>query len=107
MRERYASAGVQNERTRLAWQRTLLSGLACALLVARVLASLWVSLALAIALLALATTAVMSWLVIERYRVNHNALVARRQLPDAKTPFLVTVLVALSVVGALAYLVLI
>ena len=39
-------AGLQNERTGLAWQRTMLSGLACGLIVTRLLAG--VSLTLAI-----------------------------------------------------------
>ena len=35
--------GLQNERTGLAWQRTMLSGLTCGLLVARLLASVSVA----------------------------------------------------------------
>ena len=37
--------GLQNERTGLAWQRTMLSGLTCGLLVARVLAEVSVTVA--------------------------------------------------------------
>lgn len=107
MTDRYADEGAQNERTRLAWQRTLLSALTCSLLIARLLASAWVSLALAVALVALAVSAWMSWLVIRRYRRHHAAFVARRHLPDAKIPFLATALVALTALGALGYVVLI
>jgi uncharacterized membrane protein YidH (DUF202 family) len=98
--------GVQNERTALAWQRTLLSGLACALLVARLLATVWLPLAISVGVAALASSAVLSGVVISRYRANHRALVSEHRLPDAKTPFLVAVLVSLTAIGAIGYVVL-
>ena len=48
--------GLQNERTGLAWQRTMLSGLTCSVLVARLLASVSTTLAVIIGLLALLGT---------------------------------------------------
>jgi hypothetical protein len=54
--------GLQNERTGLAWQRTMLSGLTCGVLVARVLAEVSVGLAILTGLLALLSTAALGWL---------------------------------------------
>ena len=45
--------GLQNERTGLAWQRTMLSGLTASLLVARLLADVSVILAVVLGLLAM------------------------------------------------------
>ena len=54
--------GLQNERTGLAWQRTMLSGLTCGVLVARVLAEVSVTFAVLTGLLALLSTAALGWL---------------------------------------------
>ena len=48
--------GLQNERTGLAWQRTMLAGLVCSLLVARLLAEVWLPLAVLVGLAALLGT---------------------------------------------------
>ena len=45
--------GLQNERTGLAWQRTMLAGLTCSLLVARLLAAISLALAVIIGLFVL------------------------------------------------------
>lgn len=103
MIEEVADPGVQNERTRLAWQRTLLSGLVCSLLVARLLVAVWLELAVAIGVLACATSAAMSLVVTRRYHLNHHALHADRSLADGKTPALAAILVVLAGLGALGY----
>jgi Domain of unknown function (DUF202) len=99
--------GLQNERTGLSWQRTLLSGLTCSLLVARLLASVSIVLAVAIGIAALASTAFLGVLGIRRYVANHAALVGNQTIiPGTTTHLMVSALVALTAIGALAYAVL-
>lgn len=102
MIDEVADPGVQNERTRLAWQRTLLAGLVCSLLVARLLVSQSWQLALLIGALASAVSAAMSIVVTWRYHANHHALHVRRSLADGRTPVLAALLVMLTGLGALA-----
>ncbi len=95
--------GLQNERTGLAWQRTMLSGLTCGILVARVLAEVSVSLAVLTGLLALLGTAALGGMAISRFRGNDRALHARRPIGDARPQLLITGLVAVTALGALLF----
>jgi uncharacterized membrane protein YidH (DUF202 family) len=97
--------GLQPERTGLAWQRTMLSGLGISLLVARFVASLSVALAVAVGVAALLGTAALGWLAILRYRATHEALHAEQPVGDGRAPLLITALTLMTGVGALLYVV--
>jgi uncharacterized membrane protein YidH (DUF202 family) len=96
--------GLQNERTGLAWQRTMLAGLTCGLLVARLLASLSIALAVVVGVAALLVTAVLGWLAILRFRTANQALHAEQPVGDGRAPLLITGLTLLTALGALLYL---
>jgi uncharacterized membrane protein YidH (DUF202 family) len=96
--------GLQNERTGLAWQRTMLAGLTCGLLVARLLASLSVGLAIAVGVAALLATAALGWLAILRFRTANLALHTGQPLGDGRAPFLITGMMLITGLGALLYL---
>ena len=96
--------GLQNERTGLAWQRTMLAGLTCGLLVARLLASLSVALAVAVGVAALLVTAALGWLAIVRFRTANLALHAEQPVGDGRAPLLITGLMLVTGLGALLYL---
>lgn len=96
--------GMQNERTRLAWQRTTLSGLACSLLVARLLAATSLALAIAVGLTAVLNSAALGWFSTKRYADNHLALHTHRATGGARAQFVVTALVAVTALGALSYI---
>jgi uncharacterized membrane protein YidH (DUF202 family) len=96
-------SGLQNERTGLAWQRTMLAGLTCGLLVARLLAEVSVVLAVLTGLVALLTTAGLGWIAISRFRSNSHALHARRPIGDGRPQLLISFVVALTAMGALLF----
>jgi len=96
-------AGAQNERTRLAWQRTALSGLACSLLVARLLATVSIPAAVLIGAAAVLSTAGLAVVSSQRYAENQAALHARRPTADGRAPLVVTTLTALTAVASLTY----
>ena len=96
-------SGLQNERTGLAWQRTMLAGLTCSLLVARLLAEIWVVLAVLLGLVALLTTAGLGWIAVHRFRRNSHALHALRPIGDARPQLLISVVVGLTALGALLF----
>jgi uncharacterized membrane protein YidH (DUF202 family) len=98
--------GLQNERTGLAWQRTMLSGLGISLLVARFVASLSVALAIVVGVASILGTAALGWLAILRFRATHEALHAERPVGDGRAPLLITVLMLMTGVGALLYVLL-
>ncbi len=96
-------SGVQNERTGLAWQRTMLAGLTCSLLVARLLAEVSVVLAVLTGLVALLVTAALGWMAIWRFRRNSHALHASRPIGDARPQALISGVVTLTALGALLF----
>jgi uncharacterized membrane protein YidH (DUF202 family) len=98
--------GLQNERTGLSWQRTLLSGLTFSLLLARLLAGVNVGLAIAVGVAALACSAVLGLASVRRYVRNHDALTRDRVVEDGWYSLVITVLVSLTGVGAIAYVML-
>ena len=95
--------GLQNERTRLAWQRTLLAGLACSLLVARLLVSISITLSVIIGLLALLCTAGLGYLAIQRFRLNTLALHREEPPGDGKANALISILLVITALAALLY----
>jgi uncharacterized membrane protein YidH (DUF202 family) len=95
--------GLQNERTGLAWQRTMLAGLTCGLLVARLLASISVTFAVIIGLLALLCTAGLGYLAVRRFRLNSLAIHREEALGDGKANALTTMLVMITALAALLY----
>jgi uncharacterized membrane protein YidH (DUF202 family) len=96
-------SGLQNERTGLAWQRTMLAGLTCCLLVARLLAGISVVLAVLTGLVALLTTAGLGWIAVSRFRRNSHALHGQRPIGDGRPQLLISAVVALTALGALLY----
>ncbi len=97
--------GLQAERTGLAWQRTMLSGLTASLLAARFVASLSVVLAVAVGVAALLGTAALGAIAILRFRATHEALHAERPVGDGRAPLLIATLTVLTGIGALLYVV--
>jgi uncharacterized membrane protein YidH (DUF202 family) len=95
--------GLQNERTGLAWQRTMLAGLVCSLLVARLLAEVSLLLAAITGLTALLATAGLGWMALSRFRRRAEALHAQRPVSDGRLQALISVVVALTAGGALTF----
>jgi uncharacterized membrane protein YidH (DUF202 family) len=95
--------GLQNERTGLAWQRTMLAGLTCSVLVARLLASVSLMLSVIIGLLALLCTATLGYVAIRRFRSNNIAIHRDDALGDGKVNALTSLLVVLTALGGLLY----
>ena len=95
--------GLQNERTRLAWQRTTLAGLACSLLVARLLVTISIMLSVVIGLLALLCTAGLGYLAIRRFRLNTLAIHREEALGDGKANALISMLVVITALAGLLY----
>ena len=100
-------AGLQNERTGLAWQRTMLAGLTCALLVARLLAGVSLTLAILTGVFALGAAAAFGWVARRRFRLNARALAAGQHLDDARPAALATALLALTALAAVGYVLLV
>jgi uncharacterized membrane protein YidH (DUF202 family) len=98
--------GMQNERTRLAWQRTTLSGLTCSLLVARLLVERYLVLAIAVGLAAVLSSAILGWFSSKRYADNQLALHADGTLGGGRSHLVLTGLVTVTAVGALWYVLL-
>ena len=96
--------GLQNERTGLAWQRTMLAGLTCGLLVARLLASISLTVAIIIGLLALLCTAGLGYVAIRRFRLNSMVIHREEALGDGKANALISILVVTTALGGLLYI---
>jgi len=101
--DRGADRGLQNERTALAWQRTVLSGMACALIAARLLALASWPAALTTGVAAVACSAALAAMGRERFRSNSRALAAHTALADARAPLLLTLLVVLTGLSAAVF----
>ncbi len=95
--------GLQNERTGLAWQRTVLSGLACSLLISRLVATVSITLAVTAGLLAMLGAAALWWMSILQFRRNSLALHASRPIGGGLAPLLLAVLLSLTATTALVY----
>jgi uncharacterized membrane protein YidH (DUF202 family) len=96
--------GLQNERTGLAWQRTMLAGLTCGLLVARLLASISLTAAIILGLLALLCTAALGYVAIRRFRLNSMAIHREEALGDGKANALTSMLVVTTALAGLLYI---
>ena len=92
--------GLQVERTALAWQRTLLSGLACSLVVARLLALVSWPAAVVTGVLAVLGTAALGALALQRFRRNDAALRRHAPLADGRAPALLSLLVVVTALAA-------
>ena len=99
--------GLQNERTGLAWQRTMLSGLACGLLVARLLAGVSLTLAVVAGVVTLGAATAFGAVALRRFRLNARALAGDRPLDDARTAALAAALLAATSLAAAAYVLLV
>ncbi|SDD63076.1 DUF202 domain-containing protein [Auraticoccus monumenti] len=97
--------GAQNERTRLAWQRTLLSLVLCALVVARLVTTRALLPGLAVAGVALVLAGGLAVLTRRRYRAAESALRGSTALPDGRAALLLTLLVVTVAAGAAVLLV--
>lgn len=99
-------AGLQHERTGLAWQRTMLSGLTCGLLVARLLAGVSLTLAILTGVVALGAAAAFGGVALRRFRLNARALASGTHLDDARPTALAAALLALTALAAAGYVLL-
>lgn len=96
--------GLQNERTRLAWQRTSLSLTTTGLIASRLLAVDHLAAAVAMAALTLAAWIWVTLSLRSRYRTSHAALVAGRPLPGGQAHVAMSALVVLVGLTSLGFL---
>lgn len=100
-------SGLQNERTGLAWQRTMLTGLTSGLLVARLLAGVSLTSAILTGVFALGAAAAFGGVALRRFRLNARALLSDQQLDDARPVALTAVLLVLTALAAVSYVLLV
>ena len=74
--------GLQNERTALAWNRSLLSSLGCLLLLARLALDVTSALGIALAVIAVVLGMAAGWVRGHRYHDAAHALAREHDLPD-------------------------
>ncbi|MFC7621537.1 DUF202 domain-containing protein [Microlunatus sp. GCM10028923] len=98
--------GLQNERTSLAWQRTTLSGLACALIIARLVFGESPALAIMVAAVAIIVAGGLGWLSGLRYKINNATWHTNRLATDGRTVAGLTLLVMIIALGATSYILL-
>ena len=96
--------GVQNERTSLAWTRSILSCFGCALLLARLAGNTSWILGAVIALVAVALALAAVGVSARRYRQAAGALSAREPLPDGTLPAIIVALVVFIGVAAVGFI---
>lgn len=96
--------GAQNERTRLAWQRTLLSLVVCALVVGRLVATQALLVGVAVAAVTLAAVVTLAVLSRRRYRSADSALRGSTVRPDGRAALVLTLLILTVAAGATALL---
>ena len=97
--------GAQNERTRLSWQRTTLSGLALGLILARMLAGTSMVAAILIALVAVLLAGGLHWSAVRRYtRANEDLGEHQRLAGDGRPHLLLMALVTVVGLASLAFL---
>jgi putative membrane protein len=96
-------AGLQNERTALAWTRTALALLAAVFLAARITVAQLGAFTVVITAVTLPLATAVLAAASRRYRAAHRALHTRAALPDGRLPAAVTALVIALAVIELAY----
>jgi uncharacterized membrane protein YidH (DUF202 family) len=95
--------GAQVERTGLAWERTSLSGLACSLVIAKLIGLTFPVPAAVVAAVGVGTTVIIVLQARRRYRQSDRALVSALALPDARITGALVALVVVTGLGALVY----
>jgi uncharacterized membrane protein YidH (DUF202 family) len=98
--------GLQNERTTLAWSRTIMSAYGASLLIGRLLLDRAPALAVTLASCSTVLAATLAVLARRRYRLADARLRRSEGLPDAKLSVIAGVLVLVVGVMALATVVL-
>lgn len=89
-------AGLQPERTTLAWQRTALAATACSLVAARLIAESHLILGIVVAVLAIGCGAGIALAARQRHQRAVRAVHSNIPVPDARGPFWITALIVVA-----------